>query len=150
MRMLWDDLDFAVILGLLVTGSAATTKSVKIYRALCKLRADQAGSPKRGAPNIDPLLIAAAAGGLAAPFMLPLMAGGLAALKSRNGAQPEQRRRAYRSLTSKFPELKALFEEEEREHKEEAKERGDDEDEDAEWKDEGDDYYNDAFNPFEW
>ncbi|KAL7787930.1 hypothetical protein V8C37DRAFT_389062 [Trichoderma ceciliae] len=155
-RMLWDDVDFAVVLALLVMGPDAAPKSVKIYRALCKLRTEQAKVTRRGAPNIDPFLIAAAAGGLAAPFMLPLMAGGFAAvMKSRNGAMPDERRRAYGSLTTRFPELKALFEEEEMEHKEEVKtknimrERGND-DEDDEWKDEGEDHYNDAFNPFEW
>ncbi|RFU79653.1 hypothetical protein TARUN_2568 [Trichoderma arundinaceum] len=153
MRMLWDDVDFAVILGLLAMGPAAATKSVKIYRALCKLKAEQTGAPKQGGPNIDPFLLAAAAGGLAAPFMLPLMAGGWAAMKSRSGAMPEQRRKAYRCLIVQFPELKVLFEEEELAYKDEAKEKRRDfgvEDTDEEWKDEGDDYYNDAFNPFEW
>jgi hypothetical protein len=155
MRMLWDDVDFAAILGFLVMGPAATTKSIKIYQALCKLRAEQAESPRRGAPTIDPFLIAAATGGLAAPFMLPLMAGGWAAMKNRNSAMPEQRRKAYKSLTMQFPELKVLFEAEEMEHKEEASAKStmrdrDDRDEDDEWKDEAEDYYNDAFNPFEW
>ncbi|KAM0248869.1 hypothetical protein ACHAQJ_009268 [Trichoderma viride] len=161
-RMLWDDVDFAVILGFLVMGPGASTKSIKIYRALCKLRAEQAETPRRGAPNIDPFLIAAATGGLAAPFVLPLLAGGwAAAMKNRNlnGAamMPEQRRSAYKSLTMQFPELKALFEAEEMGHKEEeargkrnSRDSSRVKDEDDEWKDEGEDYYNDAFNPFEW
>lgn len=153
LRMLWDDVDFAVILGLLVLGPAAATRSVKIYRALCKLRAEQAEVTRRSAPSLDPFLIAAATGGLAAPFVLPLMAGGWAAavaMKNRNGAMPEQRRKAYRSLMTQFPELKVLFEEEEMEQREEAKEKSMREDDDDEWKDEGEEYYNDAFSRFEW
>ncbi|EHK42759.1 hypothetical protein TRIATDRAFT_32766 [Trichoderma atroviride IMI 206040] len=151
MRMLWDDVDFAAILAFLVMGPSTATKSAQIYRALCMLRADQAEVPKRGGPTIDSFLIAAATGGLAAPFVLPLMAGGLAAaaMRNRNGALPEQRRKAYKSLMMQFPELKALFDAEEREHKEEAI-RKDCADEDEEWKDEGEDYYNDALNPFDW
>lgn len=151
MRMLWDDVDFAAILAFLVMGPSTATKSAQIYRALCMLRADQAEVSKRGGPNIESLLVAAATGGLAAPFVLPLMAGGLAAaaaMRSRNAALPEQRRKAYKSLMMQFPELKALFDAEEREHKEEAIVR--DCDEDEEWKDEGEDYYNDALNPFDW
>ncbi|KAM0460602.1 hypothetical protein ACHAPV_004879 [Trichoderma viride] len=151
MRMLWDDVDFAAILAFLVMGPSTATKSAQIYRALCILRADQAEVSKRGGPTIDSFLIAAATGGLAAPFVLPLMAGGLAAaaMRNRNGALPEHRRKAYKSLMMQFPELKALFDAEERQHKEEAimKDR---DDEDEEWKDEGEDYYNDALNPFDW
>ncbi|KAK1252384.1 hypothetical protein MKX08_003571 [Trichoderma sp. CBMAI-0020] len=151
MRMLWDDVDFAAILAFLVMGPSAATKSAQIYRALCMLRADQAEVPKRGGPTIESFMIAAATGGLAAPFVLPLMAGGLAAaaMRNRNGALPEQRRKAYKSLMLQFPELKALFDAEEREHKEEAIMK-DCADEDEEWKDEGEDYYNDALNPFDW
>ncbi|PNP39327.1 hypothetical protein TGAMA5MH_08745 [Trichoderma gamsii] len=150
MRMLWDDVDFAAILAFLVMGPSTAAKSAQIYRALCMLRADQAEVSKRGGPNIESLLVAAATGGLAAPFVLPLMAGGLAAaaMRSRNAALPEQRRKAYKSLMMQFPELKALFDAEEREHKEEAIMK--DCDEDEEWKDEGEDYYNDALNPFDW
>ncbi|KAL7922760.1 hypothetical protein ACQKWADRAFT_291308 [Trichoderma austrokoningii] len=150
-KMLWDDVDFAAILAFLVMGPAAATKSAQIYRALCMLRADQAAIPRRDGPILDSFLIAAATGGLAAPLVLPLMAGGLAAaaLKSRNNALPEQRRKAYKSLMMQFPELKALFDAEERERKEEAIMKDCDE-EDEEWKDEGEDYYNDALNPFDW
>ncbi|KAL6900198.1 hypothetical protein GGI43DRAFT_62105 [Trichoderma evansii] len=151
-RMLWDDVDFAAILAFLVMGPATATKSAQIYRALCMLRADQAEVSKQGGPNIDSFLIAAATGGLAAPFVLPLMAGGLAAAamrNQRNAALPEQRRKAYKSLMMQFPELNALFDAEEREHKEEAAMKNCN-DEDAEWKDEGVDYYNDALSPFDW
>lgn len=151
MRTLWDDVDFAAILAFLVMGPATATKAAQIYRALCILRAEQAESPRAGGPNIESFLMAAATGGLAAPFVLPLMAGGLAAaavMKNRNDALPEQRRKAYKSLMMQFPELKALFDAEEREHKEEATMK--DCDEDDEWKDEGEDYYNDALNPFDW
>lgn len=150
--MLWDDVDFAAILAFLVMGPATAAKSAQIYRALCMLRADQVEASKQGGPTIDSLLIAAATGGLAAPFVLPLMAGGLAAAamrNQRNAALPEQRRKAYKSLMMQFPELNALFDAEEREHKEEAAMRNC-EDEDAEWKDEGVDYYNDALSPFDW
>ncbi|KAL7965757.1 hypothetical protein HDV63DRAFT_217928 [Trichoderma sp. SZMC 28014] len=145
MRMLWDDVDFAAILAFLVMGPSTATKSAQIYRALCMLRADQAEVSKRSGPNIEALLVAAATGGLAAPFALPLMAGGLAAaaMRNRNAALPEHRRKAYQSLMMQFPETKALFDAEEREHKEDA-------DEGEEWKDEGVDYYNDALNPFDW
>ncbi|KAL7947965.1 hypothetical protein V8C42DRAFT_342952 [Trichoderma barbatum] len=156
-RMHWDDVDFATILLFLVLGPAAGTKCAPFYQALCKLRAEQAQGPRRGAPNLDPFLIAAATGGLAAPFVLPLMAGGWAAataMKNRNGSMPDQRRKAYRNLVVQFPELKVLFEEEEMEQREEAREaRGAStrqDDDDDEWKDEGDDYYNDAFSPFDW
>lgn len=151
MRMLWDDVDFAAILAFLVMGPSTATKSAQIYRALCILRADQAEVSKRGGPTIDSFLIAAATGGLAAPFVLPLMAGGLAAaaMRNRNGALPEHRRKAYKSLMMQFPELKALFDAEERQHKEEAIMK-DCDDEDEEWKDEGEEYYNDALNPFDW
>ncbi|KAL7916433.1 hypothetical protein GGI35DRAFT_473712 [Trichoderma velutinum] len=153
-KMHWDDVDFAIVLALLVLGPIAGTRCVQIYRALCKLRAEQVEGPRRGAPNIDPFLIAAATGGLAAPFVLPLMAGGFAAaamMKSRNGGMLEHRRKAYRGLMIQFPELKVLFEEEEMEQKEETKEKrvGEDDD-DEEWKDEADDYYNDTLSPFDW
>lgn len=151
MRMLWDDVDFAAILAFLVMGPATASKSAQIYRALCMLRADQAEVPRRGGPILDSFLIAAATGGLAAPFVLPLMAGGLAAaaMRGRSDALPEHRRKAYKSLMMQFPELKALFDAEEREHKEEATMK-DGVDEDEEWKDEGENYYNDALNPFDW
>jgi hypothetical protein len=152
MRMLWDDVDFAAILAFLVMGPSTATKSAQIYRALCMLRADQAEVSKRSGPNIEALLVAAATGGLAAPFALPLMAGGLAAAAMRNrnaAALPEHRRKAYKSLMMQFPELGALFDAEEREHKEETIMK-DCVDEDEEWKDEGVDYYNDALNPFDW
>ncbi|KKO97461.1 hypothetical protein THAR02_10440 [Trichoderma harzianum] len=152
-KMHWDDVDFAIILALLVLGPTAGTKCVQLYRALCKLRAEQVEGPRRGAPNIDPFLIAAATGGLAAPFVLPLMAGGLAAavMKGRNGGMPEQRRKAYRGLMIQFPEVKVLFEEEEMAQKEESREKNmREDDDDDEWKDEGDDYYNDTLSPFDW
>ncbi|KAL6836004.1 hypothetical protein J3E69DRAFT_320110 [Trichoderma sp. SZMC 28015] len=152
-KMHWDDVDFAIILALLVLGPTAGTKCVQLYRALCKLREEQVEGPRRGAPNIDPFLIAAATGGLAAPFVLPLMAGGLAAavMKGRNGGMPEQRRKAYRGLMIQFPEVKVLFEEEEMAQKEESREKNMGEnDDDDEWKDEGDDYYNDTLSPLDW
>ncbi|KAL7930372.1 hypothetical protein V8C35DRAFT_283533 [Trichoderma chlorosporum] len=152
-KMHWDDVDFAVILAHLVLGPAAGTRCVQLYRALCKLRIEQAGGQRRGAPAIEPLLIAAATGGLAAPFVLPLMAGGLAAvvMKSRNDNMRDQRKKAYRGLMVQFPELNALFEEEEMEQRVKAKEKGMREDEDdEEWKDEGEDYYKDTLSPFDW
>ncbi|EHK22721.1 uncharacterized protein TRIVIDRAFT_53979 [Trichoderma virens Gv29-8] len=154
MRMHWEDVDFAVIFAFLVMGPALRTRCVQVYRALCKLRSEQAEGSRRGAPNIDPLLIAAATGGLAVPFVLPLMASGLVAAavtKNRNGDMPEQRRKAYRSLMTRFPEVKMLFEDEEEEQREEQEYSGSSmDDDDDEWKDEGDDYYNDALSPFDW
>ncbi|KAL7816686.1 hypothetical protein V8C26DRAFT_400235 [Trichoderma gracile] len=141
-RMLWDDVDFAVILSLLVLGPAAAAKCVELYRSLCQLREKQAGAGARGAPGLSPLLVAAATGSLAAPFALPLMAAAAAAAAMKKGGKngmPEQRRKAYRSLTVQFPELKVLFEEEEKEQREE-----------EEWKDEEEDYYSEPFSPFDW
>ncbi|PTB70316.1 hypothetical protein BBK36DRAFT_1164864 [Trichoderma citrinoviride] len=141
-RMLWDDVDFAVVLSLLVLGPAAATRCVELYRSLCKLREKHAGAATRGAAGLSPLLVAAATGGLAAPFALPLMAAAAAAAAMKKGgknSQPEQRKKAYRSLMVQFPELKVLFEEEEMEQREE-----------EEWKDVEEDYYNEAFSPFDW
>ncbi|OTA08861.1 hypothetical protein A9Z42_0005640 [Trichoderma parareesei] len=144
-RMLWDDVDFAVILSLLVLGPAAAAKCVELYRSLCQLREKQAGAGTRGTPGLSPLLVAAATGSLAAPFALPLMAAAAAAAAMKKGGtngMPEQRRKAYRSLTVQFPELKVLFEEEE---------GGQREEEEEEWKgEEEEDYYNEAFSPFDW
>ena len=141
-RMLWDDVDFAVVLSLLVLGPAAATRCVELYRSLCTLREKHAGAATRGAAGLSPLLVAAATGGLAAPFALPLMAAAAAAAAMKKGgknSQPEQRKKAYRSLMVQFPELKVLFEEEEMEQREE-----------EEWKDVEEDYYNEAFSPFDW
>ncbi|PTB79952.1 hypothetical protein M440DRAFT_1397242 [Trichoderma longibrachiatum ATCC 18648] len=136
-RMLWDDVDFAVILSLLVLGPAAASKCVELYRSMCQLREKQAGGATRGAAGLSPLLVAAATGGLATPFALPLMAAAAAAAAMKKGGKDgmqEQRKTAYRSLTTKFPELKVLFEEEEVEQRE----------------DEEEDYCNEPFSPFDW
>lgn len=120
-RISWNDVDFAIILGFLVTGSQAATTSKAIFSHFSQLRIDQALIPRRKAAfglSMAALGATILTGGLASPITAPLLVSGTLpvvdmaldkTLSPRDAAMWQQREDACRKLLGQFHELKAIF-----------------------------------------
>ena len=114
----WNDVDFAILLGLLVTGSRAEEKSKTLFQTLEALRFEQLLVPRAqlgaGLMTAMGAMAILGTGGLAAPFVAPMVLGKLGAsgvrLSQRDQLVWDQRLDATRRLVDKFPQLKPLTE----------------------------------------
>ena len=114
----WNDVDFAILLGLLITGPRAEEKSKTLFQALEALRFEQLLVPRAqlgaGLMTAMGAMAIFGTGGLAAPFVGPMVLGNLGAsgaqLSPRDQRVWNQRLDATRRLVDKFPQLKPLTE----------------------------------------
>ncbi|OTA58444.1 hypothetical protein K449DRAFT_334693 [Hypoxylon sp. EC38] len=125
----WNDVDFAIILGLLVTGSCAAEKSKILFDAFWNLRVQQVLRPRSQA-CIKPFvgswvigftsgLVTAATLGLAAPVTGPVFVGSWCAalgfgiagtgMQIREEAMLRKRNAACRKLLNQFPQLEPIL-----------------------------------------
>lgn len=125
----WNDVDFAIILGLLVTGSCAVEKSKILFNAFWKLRVQQVLRPRlevcdkpfKGAWSVGFAsgLATVASLGLTAPVTIPLflwswgvaMGSGIAGfeMQRHDEAMLGKRIAACRKLRRQFPQLQPIL-----------------------------------------
>ena len=113
----WNDADFAILLAALVTGPKATDKCKKLFRAMETLRFEQFLVPRAqlsaGLATAIGAMAILGTGGLAAPFVGPMVLGKFGAsgakITQRDQLIWNQRLDAIRDLGHRFPQLQALF-----------------------------------------
>ncbi|EFX06567.1 hypothetical protein CMQ_6888 [Grosmannia clavigera kw1407] len=120
-KISWNDVDFAIILGFLVTGPQATTTCKALFSHFSQMRIDQALIPRRNdAFGLSMAALGATilTGGLATPITAPMIVGGLLpvmdtgsdkSLSPRDAAMWQHREASCQRLLSQFHELRSVF-----------------------------------------
>lgn len=116
----WNDVDFAVLLAaLVVAGPEAAEKCRGLFRTTETLRLEQMLVPRAqlgaGLATAVGAMAILGTGGLAAPFVAPMVLGkfgggtSTAKIGRRDQLIWDQRRDAMRDLARRFPRLRAVF-----------------------------------------
>lgn len=131
MNISWNDVDFAIILGFLVTGPRATQSTKDLFASFSRLRINQALAARGDFSRKGFLTcwcVSATAGavtlltgGLAAPITGPLFVGGCFsglgfgfagdAINARDVKMWKKRIEGCQDLQRRFPQLEGFFEE---------------------------------------
>ncbi|KAK0622383.1 hypothetical protein B0T14DRAFT_552844 [Immersiella caudata] len=113
----WNDVDFAILLGALTVGPKATEKCRELFQSMGTIRLEQFLIPRAQLSAGFATAIGAMAilgtGGLAAPFVGPMVLGKLGKsgvrISRRDQVIWDERLDRGRDLSERFPELQELF-----------------------------------------
>jgi len=112
----WNDIDFALLLGILVVGPKVVEKCKELFQTMETLRFEQFLVPRAqlsaGLATAMGAMAILGTGGLAAPFLGPMVLGKFGAsvprISRRDQVMWDQRLDAMRRLAEEFPQLRAL------------------------------------------
>lgn len=120
MKISWNDVDFAIILGFLVTGPQAAQRTKNLFIRFSRLRINYLvgrGNVVRATPGVATALTA----GLAAAIVGPLFVAGWASamgsgvdrhgISARDAAMWKRRIEWCQDIQHRFPRLEEFFEE---------------------------------------
>lgn len=113
----WNDIDFAIFLGLLTTGPEAAQISKQLFQTMGTVRLEQILVPRAQLASGLLTVVGAAAvirtGGLAAPFVGPMVLGRFGAegakIRKRDQVIWDERVDMLKGLSEKFPQLGVLL-----------------------------------------
>jgi hypothetical protein len=113
----WNDVDFAILLGALVTGPKAAAKCKELFQTMETLRFEQFLVPRAqmsaGLATAMGAMAILGTGGLAAPFVGPMVLGKFGAsgakISKRDQIIWDQRLDTMRDLGHRFPQLGVLL-----------------------------------------
>jgi hypothetical protein len=115
----WNDVDFAILLGSLVVGPKAMGRCRELFQAMETLRFEQFLVPRAqlsaGFVTAVSAMAVLGTGGLAAPFVGPMVLGKFGAsgakISRRDQVIWDQRLDVSRDLGVRFPQLRDFFDE---------------------------------------
>lgn len=113
----WNDVDFALLLGALATGPKAADRVANLFQIMQDLRLEQFLVPRAqmsaGLVTAVSAMAILGTGGLAAPFVGPMVLGKLGASGTRLSRRDQiiwnERMDTMRRLGDRFPQLRGLL-----------------------------------------